>query len=48
MRNTAISLTALGLMAFGWTAMAEAATPVTKVSVDTTKPGATIDRHIFG
>jgi alpha-N-arabinofuranosidase len=48
MRHYAISLTALGLVAFGWTAMASAATPVTQVTVDTTKPGAPISRQIFG
>jgi alpha-N-arabinofuranosidase len=48
MRHHAISLTALGLLAFGWTAMADAATPVTKATIDTTKPGAEISRQIFG
>ena len=44
----AISLTAMGVMAFGWAAMADAATPTTKATIDTTKPGAEISRQIFG
>ncbi len=48
MRHYAVSLTALGLLAFGWSAAASAATPVTQVTVDTTKPGAPISRQIFG
>ena len=44
-KSVAISLSAMSLLAFGW---AHAATPVSKLTVDTTKSGAVIDRNIFG
>ncbi len=50
MRST-VSLAALGILAFGlsFAGMAAAApAPVAKLSVDTSKSGSTIDRHIFG
>ncbi|ESQ89731.1 alpha-N-arabinofuranosidase [Asticcacaulis benevestitus] len=44
-KSVVISLSAMSLLAFGW---AHAATPTSKLTVDTTKSGAVIDRNIFG
>ena len=48
MRSSSVSLAAMAMLAFGIAFAAEAAPPPVALSVDTTKPGVTIDRHIFG